>query len=96
MDYFHWCSCQLPSVLQAKEEEEEGEDTWEDPSTHPQADDEEQVPSFPELLLRISAAIATLGGRGVLPKLNWSAPRVRSKEVRGHETCIKGVFPALN
>ena len=34
------------------------------------------VPHFPELEAAIDAAIARLGG-SVLPKLNWSAPKVR-------------------
>lgn len=57
--------------------EEKGKEDWGDPSLDVPADeDADQAPSFPELLPRISAAISALGGRGVFPKLNWSAPKV--------------------
>lgn len=36
------------------------------------------TPSFPDVISRITAAISALGGEGVIPKLNWSAPRVSS------------------
>ena len=44
-------------------------------------EDSEPVPSFPELTQQISSAIESLGG-SVLPKLNWSSPRVRCVCVR--------------
>lgn len=65
-------SCDLPVILQGEGEKEED---WSDPSLDAPAD-ADQAPSFPELLPRISAAISELGGRGVFPKLNWSAPKV--------------------
>ena len=44
-------------------------------------EENEPVPSFPELTQQISSAIESLGG-SVLPKLNWSSPRVRCVCVR--------------
>jgi hypothetical protein len=44
-----------------------------------EASDEEgePLPSFPEVEAAIGAAIERLGG-AVIPKLNWSAPKVRA------------------
>ena len=44
-------------------------------------EDSEPVPSFPELTQQISSAIESLGG-AVLPKLNWSSPRVSEERER--------------
>ena len=68
--FFFLPSCELSVIQQEREEEEGRGEQWGDPPSM-----EEQRPSFPELLPLISAAIAALGGRGVVPKLNWSTPR---------------------
>lgn len=36
-----------------------------------------QAPEFPEFTSKVLEAINSLGGR-VFPKLNWSAPRVKT------------------
>jgi hypothetical protein len=59
-------------------EQEADEEPW---------SDEEQparvsVPAFTELKAVITQAIAALGGE-VMPKLNWSAPKVRVTSGRG-------------
>ena len=69
------------------EREKEGE-TWNQPPPHPPP----PPPSFPQLLPRISAAIVALGGRGVVPKLNWSTPRVGG--FMGREEGGRGVWHA--
>jgi len=48
------------------------------------------TPSFPVLVDAISEAISTLGTCGVFPKLNWSAPRVRTVCLCVH-VCIVAV-----
>lgn len=70
-----FCSCDLPLILRGEGEKED----WGDPSLDTPPNDEDQAPSFPELIPRIVAAISALGGRGVFPKLNWSAPKVGKK-----------------
>ena len=54
------------------------QEDWGDEGGGEGEDDEESepVPSFPELTQQISSAIESLEG-AVLPKLNWSSPRVR-------------------
>ena len=47
-------------------------------------EENEPAPSFPELTQQISSAIELLGG-AVLPKLNWSSPRVRREGGRERE-----------
>lgn len=63
--------CELSLVHQGRDEEE-GRDEWEDTSLETPT---QAAPAFPELLPHISAAISALEGRGVVPKLNWSAPK---------------------
>lgn len=66
------CRCELPSVQQPSQ----GEEEWEESDTPTDDPGDGVRPSFPDVVSRISEAIDSLGGRGVLPKLNWSAPRV--------------------
>ena len=44
-------------------------------------EESDPAPSFPELTQQISSAIESLGG-AVIPKLNWSSPRVRREGER--------------
>ena len=44
-------------------------------------EESEPAPSFPVLTQQISSAIESLGG-AVIPKLNWSSPRVRGERER--------------
>lgn len=48
---------------------------WTGDSTQEVAEEQARLPTFPELEATINKHIASLGG-AVLPKLNWSAPRV--------------------
>ena len=47
-------------------------------------EESEPAPSFPELTQQISSAIESLGG-AVIPKLNWSSPRVRKEREEWRE-----------
>jgi hypothetical protein len=46
------------------------------------------VPAFTELKAAITSAIAALGG-AVMPKLNWSAPKVSAGEGKERVCCLR-------
>ncbi len=54
-----------------------GDDSAFTPEDEASDEEDEALPSFPEVEAAVNAAIERLGG-AVIPKLNWSAPKVRA------------------
>ena len=65
-----------------------GDDSAFTPEDEASDEEGEALPSFPEVEAAVNAAIERLGG-AVIPKLNWSAPKVRAAAAAACGACVK-------